>query len=153
VGKEVFLGSPFGSSVLGTGNLMMAAVLSQGITTIDFSACEPELVDLAVVLKKMGADIQGEGTPQITIRGKKKVGGFIHRVIPDRIEAGSFMVFGLVSGGSVTIEHMQANFGGAIIDALKNIERQDQRFKGAGKKEGKDKTFQYNYFAFPGISH
>ncbi|MFC1515015.1 UDP-N-acetylglucosamine 1-carboxyvinyltransferase, partial [Candidatus Omnitrophota bacterium] len=121
VGREVFLGSPFGSSVLGTANLMMAAVISRGATIIDFSACEPELVDLARVLKKMGADIRGEGTPQIMVRGKKKVGGFTHRIIPDRIEAGTFMVCALVTGGSVTIENMPATFAGAMIDALKNM--------------------------------
>lgn len=121
VGREVFLGGPFGPSVLATANLMMAACLAKGVTTIDLVACEPEVVDLARTLKKMGADLEGEGTPQVIIRGKKHLAGFKHKVIPDRIEAGTFMVFASVTHGSVNIEGIPSSFLGAVIDTLKNM--------------------------------
>ncbi|RKY35212.1 MAG: UDP-N-acetylglucosamine 1-carboxyvinyltransferase [Candidatus Omnitrophota bacterium] len=120
-GKEVFLGGPFGSSVLATANVMMASTLAKGETIIDFSACEPEVVDLARVLKKMGAEISGEGTPQIRIKGKKSLGGFKHRVISDRIEAGTFIVFSLATGGEIEIEEISPQFLGAVIDTLRKM--------------------------------
>jgi len=120
-GREVFLGGPFGPSVLSTANIMMAASLARGQTTIDFAACEPEIMDLGLVLKKMGADIQGQGTPQIIVRGRKRLEGFRHEVVSDRIEAGTFMVFALVTNGSVTIEGASASHLGAVIHVLKNI--------------------------------
>ena len=89
-------------SVTGTENLMMAAVLADGITTIDNAAREPEVVDLAVYLNTMGAKISGAGTDSIVIEGVKALHGGEHRVLPDRIETGTFLVAAVVSGGDVT---------------------------------------------------
>ncbi|MBN2119769.1 MAG: UDP-N-acetylglucosamine 1-carboxyvinyltransferase [Candidatus Omnitrophica bacterium] len=153
LGKEMFLGSPFGPSVLGTANIMMASTLASGETIIDFAACEPEVVDLAKVLKKMGADIQGEGTPQITVRGKKKLSGFKHRVIPDRIEAGTFIVFAIATGGSLVIEDISVSFLGAVIDALKNMGQHVQIKNGSicVKRHRKINPANITTLAFPGF--
>ena len=89
-GQEVQMRGKFGSTVLGTDNLMMAAVLAEGETIIDGAATEPEVVDLAEFLIKMGAKIEGAGTTRITVQGVKELHGVEHTVIPDRIEAGTF---------------------------------------------------------------
>lgn len=97
-GKEVDLRGKHGPTVLGTDNLMMAAVLTKGTTIIESAACEPEVVDLANFLIGMGAKIEGAGTRRITIHGVEKLHGVQHTVIPDRIEAGTFMVAGAMAG-------------------------------------------------------
>lgn len=97
-GKEVDLRGKHGPTVLGTDNLMMAAVLAEGTTIIESAACEPEVVDLANFLIKMGAKIEGAGTRRIEITGVKKLHGVEHTVIPDRIEAGTFMVAAAMAG-------------------------------------------------------
>ncbi|KKL01929.1 UDP-N-acetylglucosamine 1-carboxyvinyltransferase [Rheinheimera mesophila] len=89
-------------SVTGTENLMMAAVLADGLTIIENAAREPEVVDLAKYLIAMGADIQGAGTDTIRITGKEKLHGAHHTVLPDRIETGTFLVAAAVTGGDVT---------------------------------------------------
>ncbi|WP_233081566.1 UDP-N-acetylglucosamine 1-carboxyvinyltransferase [Rheinheimera soli] len=89
-------------SVTGTENLMMAAVLADGLTIIENAAREPEVVDLARYLIAMGADIQGAGTDTIRITGKEKLHGACHTVLPDRIETGTFLVAAAVTGGDVT---------------------------------------------------
>jgi len=89
-------------SVTGTENLMMAAVLADGLTIIENAAREPEVVDLAKYLMAMGADIQGAGTDTIRITGKEKLHGARHTVLPDRIETGTFLVAAAVTGGDVT---------------------------------------------------
>ncbi len=104
VGKNIFLGGPAGSSVGATGNVMLAAVKADGKTVIESAACEPDIVDLARFLKKMGAKIEGEGTSTITIEGVKKLQGTEYKVIPDRIEAGTFMVAAAITGGDVTLK-------------------------------------------------
>lgn len=91
-GQEVDLRGRHGPTVLGTDNLMMAAVLAEGTTIIESAACEPEVVDLADFLNSMGAKIEGAGTRRITIEGVTSLGGTHHTVITDRIEAGTFMV-------------------------------------------------------------
>jgi len=97
-GKEVDLRGKHGPTVLGTDNLMMAAVLAKGTTIIESAACEPEVVDLANFLNKMGAKITGAGTRRITIEGVDELDGVEHTVIPDRIEAGTFMVAAAMAG-------------------------------------------------------
>ena len=96
-GQEVDLSGKHGPTVLGTDNLLMAAVLTDGITVIESAACEPEVVDLANFLISMGAKIEGAGTRRITIQGVTSLGGTHHTVIPDRIEAGTFMVAGAMA--------------------------------------------------------
>ncbi|KEZ78521.1 UDP-N-acetylglucosamine 1-carboxyvinyltransferase [Salinisphaera hydrothermalis] len=92
-------------TVTGTENLMMAATLADGVTVLENAAREPEVVDLANCLIAMGADIEGAGTSTITIRGKQKLHGATHRVVPDRIETGTFLVAGVASRGKVTVTH------------------------------------------------
>ena len=89
VGAEMYLRGPHGSSVGATANVMMAATLAGGTTTIRGAACEPEVADLANFLNTMGADIEGIGTPTLTIHGVKQLHGTEYTVIPDRIEAGN----------------------------------------------------------------
>ncbi len=97
-GDEVDLRGKHGPTVLGTDNLMMAAVLAKGTTIIESAACEPEVVDLADFLNSMGAKIEGAGTRRITIQGVEKLHGVEHTIIPDRIEAGTYMVAGAMAG-------------------------------------------------------
>jgi UDP-N-acetylglucosamine 1-carboxyvinyltransferase len=117
-GRVVYLGGAFGSSVLGTANVMMAATLAEGTTVIENAACEPELVDLAQVLLKMGAKIEGHGTPVLTIHGVRRLHGFTHRVIPDRIEAGTMLLAAAMTGGDVTVEKARPDHLGAVLDKL-----------------------------------
>lgn len=97
-GDEVDLRGKHGPTVLGTDNLMMAAVLAKGTTIIESAACEPEVVDLANFLNSMGAKIEGAGTRRVTIQGVEKLHGVEHTIIPDRIEAGTYMVAGAMAG-------------------------------------------------------
>lgn len=98
IGCECDLRGKHGPTVLGTDNMMMAAVLAKGTTVIESAACEPEVVDLANFLNKMGAKISGAGTRRITIEGVTKLNAVEHTVIPDRIEAGTFMVVAAMAG-------------------------------------------------------
>ena len=93
----------YGSTVLGTDNVMMAAVLAEGTTVIEAAAAEPEVVDLANFLNAMGARIEGAGTRRIIIEGVSELHGAEHQVIPDRIEAGTFLVAGAICGNGVTL--------------------------------------------------
>lgn len=107
-GQEVDLRGKHGPTVLGTDNLMMAAVLTEGTTIIESAACEPEVVDLADFLISMGANIEGAGTRRITIQGVTSLGGTHHTVIPDRIETGTFMVAGaMASESGITLNRVR----------------------------------------------
>jgi len=117
-GTSMYLGGAFGSSVLATDNVMMAAVFAQGTTIIESAACEPEVVDLAEFLIKMGAKIEGHGTPIIKIEGVKHLHGAEHKIIPDRIEAGTLMLSALMTGGDVTVKNVVSAHLGALIDKL-----------------------------------
>jgi UDP-N-acetylglucosamine 1-carboxyvinyltransferase len=90
-------------TVTGTENLMMAAVLAEGVTVLENAAREPEISDLARLLVAMGARIEGAGTERIEIEGVPELGGARHRIIPDRIEAGTLLVGGAITGGDVTV--------------------------------------------------
>ena len=118
-GSDMYLGGAFGSSVLATANVMTAAALAKGKTRIENAACEPEIVDLAEMLIKMGAKIKGHRTHIIEIEGVKKLGGATHTVIPDRIEAGTYMIATAMTGGDVTIEDAHIEHLWAVIDKLK----------------------------------
>jgi len=117
-GNQMYLGGVYGSSVLATDNVMMAATLAQGKTIIESAACEPEVVDLAEFLIKMGAQIKGHGTPTIEIEGVRQLHGAEHRIIPDRIEAGTLMVASLITKGDITIKNVFLQHLGALIDKL-----------------------------------
>jgi UDP-N-acetylglucosamine 1-carboxyvinyltransferase len=105
-------------TVTGTEDLMMAAVLSRGETVLDNAAREPEVTDLAALLGKMGAKIQGAGTSTIRIEGVEQLHGAEHSIIPDRIEAGTFLVAGAITGGDLTVTGCVPEHNGALITKL-----------------------------------
>ncbi|MGD9689344.1 MAG: UDP-N-acetylglucosamine 1-carboxyvinyltransferase [Phycisphaerales bacterium] len=117
-GAKVFLGGPFGSTVLGTANVMSAAALARGTTIIESAACEPEIVDLANLLNEMGARIEGAGSPRITIEGVEELGAADHRVMPDRIEAGTYMCAAAITNGDIRLENCPVDALMAAIDRL-----------------------------------
>ncbi len=117
-GATINLRGKFGSTVLGTDNVMMAAVLAEGTTVIDGAAEEPEVEDLANFLIAMGAKIEGAGTRRIIIEGVKELHGAEHHVIPDRIEAGTFLTAAAIIGDEVTIKRAEPNHLKAILDPL-----------------------------------
>jgi UDP-N-acetylglucosamine 1-carboxyvinyltransferase len=129
-GAEVFLGGPFGSTVLGTDNVMCAAVLAEGTTVIESAACEPEVQDLAAYLNAMGARISGAGTPRITIDGVKELRGCEHTVIPDRIEAGTFMIAAAITNGEIEISNVRMDHLMAVVDRLRGVGVQVERSNG-----------------------
>lgn len=116
VGDRIYLDFP---SVGATENIMMAAVMAEGETIIDNAAMEPEIVDLSNFLNKLGADIKGAGTSSIRIKGVKKLGGATHSIIPDRIEAGTFMVAAAITRGDVVVENVITNHIKPIIAKLR----------------------------------
>jgi len=120
-GAEIFLGGNFGSTVLGTANVMSAATLAKGTTVIESAACEPEVVDLANYLNAMGAKITGAGTPRITIEGVAELTGTSHTVIPDRIEAGTFMVAAAITNGEIHLDNCRLGDLLAVVDKLRSI--------------------------------
>jgi UDP-N-acetylglucosamine 1-carboxyvinyltransferase len=105
-------------TVTGTENLMMAACLAEGETVLDNAACEPEVVDLACMLRAMGAEIHGDGTRTIRIRGVRELDGCRHRVIPDRIEAGTFAVAAAITRGEVEIVNCRPAHLQAVLSQL-----------------------------------
>jgi len=128
-GEEIFLAGPFGSTVLGTANVMMAATLAKGTTVIESAACEPEIVDLADFLNACGARISGHGTHRIVIEGVEALHGCEYRIIPDRIEAGTFMIAAAITNGELNIENCRLDHMLAVVDRLRrigvNIERSE----------------------------
>jgi UDP-N-acetylglucosamine 1-carboxyvinyltransferase len=120
-GAEMFLGGPFGSSVLGTANAMMAATLAHGTTVIEMAACEPEIADLANFLNKCGASITGQGSPRIVIEGVEELRGCEYRIIPDRIEAGTYMVAAAITNGELQLENCRLDHLMAFVDRLTAI--------------------------------
>lgn len=120
-GAEIFLGGAFGSTVLGTLNVMMAATLAKGTTLIECAACEPEVGDVADFLNKAGAKISGAGTPRIIIDGVDAVKGVEHTIIPDRIEAGTFILAGALCGKNVKVKNVRLDHLLAMVDKLRNI--------------------------------
>ena len=117
-GAAIDLRGTHGPTVLGTDNVMMAATLADGQTIIESAAAEPEVLDLANFLNAMGANIQGAGTRRIVIEGVKELHGVEHTVIPDRIEAGTFMVAAAIAGESVTLRRVCRDHLKAITSAL-----------------------------------
>ncbi len=106
-------------TVTGTENLMMAACLAEGATVLENAAKEPEVVDLAECLNKMGARISGAGTDVITIEGVEKLNGATHNIVCDRIEAGTYMVAAAMTGGEVKLHNVRADLLDAVIEKLR----------------------------------
>ena len=130
-GTTVFMGGRSGPTVLGTANVVMAAVLAEGVTVIESAACEPEVVDLCDFLNSMGARIQGAGSPTITVTGVPALSGTEHRVIPDRIEAGTFAVAAVATGGEVTLRGARPDHLGAVLEKLREAGARVERRNGA----------------------
>lgn len=118
IGDKIYLDFP---SVGATENIMMAAVLAEGETVIDNAAMEPEIVDLSNFLSKLGADIKGAGTSTIKIKGVKQLGGATHSIIPDRIEAGTFMVASAITKGDIIVENVITSHIKPVIAKLIEI--------------------------------
>jgi len=108
-------------TVTGTENLMMAASLAEGETVITNAACEPEVEDLGFFLNKMGARIKGAGTDTVTICGVSSLNGASHDVIPDRIEAATYLIAGVITGGDLLLENCPHNYMAAVLSKLQDV--------------------------------
>src|SRR5690606_6457192 len=117
-GAKIYLDVP---SVGATENIMMAATLADGVTTIENAAKEPEIVDLANFLNKMGASVIGAGTETIRINGVETLYGTEHSIIPDRIEAGTFMIAAAITGGNILIENAVSEHLRPLIAKLREM--------------------------------
>jgi len=142
-------------TVTGTENILMAAVLADGDTILENSAREPEVTDLVVLLRKMGAQIEGDETSTLRIRGVEKLHGTEHSVIPDRIEAGTFLVAGAITGGDLTITNCAPEHLGAIIAKMQQagvridtVDKTTLRVRPAVKLVGADMTTE----EYPGFA-
>lgn len=120
-GTSMFLGGPFGSTVLGTANILMAAAVAKGTTLIESAACEPEVADLANCLNSMGAKIRGIGSPRLTVEGVEQLKPANWTVLPDRIEAGTFMAAAAITQGQITLKNCPSDCLMAPIDRLRNM--------------------------------
>lgn len=152
-GADVYLGGAYGSSVLATINVMMAATLAKGKTRIENAACEPEVVDLANFLKKMGAQISGAGSHLIEVKGVKRLKGVRHTIIPDRIETGTFMIAAAMTQGEVLLRNVVPDHNNALIDKLKKCGVSIRRFKDKIRVKGRKKlnSLELTTFAYPGF--
>lgn len=152
-GNEIYLGGAFGSSVLATGNVLMASVMARGKTTIENAACEPEVVDLARFLKKMGAKIVGEGSPRLEIEGVKRLHGARFSVISDRIEAGTLLFASAMTGGDVLIKKTDPSHQNAAIDKLRQAGARIDKGKNTLRirRNGRLKPVDVTTLPYPGF--
>ena len=118
-GNSIFIGGRNGSTVTGTANAIMIAVLTPGLTVLEGSACEPEIADLCRMLKSMGANIEGIGSHLLKIEGVTKLKGCRHKVIPDRIEAGTYIIAAAITGGELIVEGIDPSHLGSFLDLLR----------------------------------
>jgi UDP-N-acetylglucosamine 1-carboxyvinyltransferase len=117
--ENLFIGGRHGSTVTGTANAIMAAVLTPGTTTLDGAACEPEIVDLCSMLKKMGANISGAGSHLLSIEGVNQLNGCVHRVIPDRIEAATYIMGAAITRGEIQLNGIDSSHLGAFSKVMR----------------------------------
>jgi UDP-N-acetylglucosamine 1-carboxyvinyltransferase len=120
-GRTMYLGGAQGPTVLGTINVMCAAALAEGKTVLVGAACEPEVSDCAELLIKMGANIKGHGTAEIQIEGVERLIGTEHRVIPDRIECGTFLIAAAITNGELEIRNCNLDHLVAVTDRLEEV--------------------------------
>jgi UDP-N-acetylglucosamine 1-carboxyvinyltransferase len=120
-GCRMYLGGAQGPTVLGTINVMCAAAMAEGQTVLVGAACEPEVTDCADMLNKMGARIRGHGTPEMVIDGVEKLAACEHRVIPDRIECGTFMIAAAITNGELELKHCNLNHLVAVSELLQDV--------------------------------
>jgi UDP-N-acetylglucosamine 1-carboxyvinyltransferase len=116
---NLFIGGRHGSTVTGTANAIMASVLTPGTTTLDGAACEPEIVDLCTMLKKMGANISGAGSHLLTIEGVERLNGCVHQVIPDRIEAATYIMGAAITRGEILLQGINTSHLGAFSKVMR----------------------------------
>src|SRR5262245_3017487 len=142
-------------TVTGTEDLMMAAALAKGETVLRNAAREPEVVDLAELLTKMGAQIEGAGTSTIRIVGVERLHGAEHTIIPDRIEAGTFLIAGAITGGDLTVSHCAPEHLGALVSKLQQAgvtvtqpDTASLRVQGGGRIRSVDMTTE----EYPGFA-
>jgi UDP-N-acetylglucosamine 1-carboxyvinyltransferase len=149
-GAEIFFDMP---TVTGTENIMMAAVLAEGQTTLRNAAREPEIQDLASMLRNMGADIEGDGTHTITIRGVGELKPARHTVIPDRIEAGTFMIAAAMTRGEVQIVGCRPDHLGAVTEKLEAAGAQIRAIEGGVVVKGPEivNSVDVKTMPFPGF--
>ncbi len=150
VGASIYLDFP---SVGATENIMMAAVLAEGLTTIENAAEEPEIIDLANFLNKMGANVKGAGTDTIRIHGVKRLTGTRHAVIPDRIEAATYMVAAAITNGDVIIDNVVPSHLKPITAKLKEcgvqVEETEDTLRVIGR--GKINAVDITTLPYPGF--
>ncbi len=145
-GTEISLMGQYGTTVLGTCNVMTAAVMAEGTTIIEHAACEPEVQDLANFLNKAGAKIAGIGEDRLIIEGVRELHGIDYEIIPDRIEAGTFMIAGAITKGDITLENVRTEHLTAVIDKLRDIgvevvaDNNNARIKGSSLYHNVDLT-------------
>ena len=120
-GTRMYLGGAQGPTVLGTINVMCAAALAEGETVLVGAACEPEVWDCAEMLNRMGAKIRGHGTPDVRIEGVERLTGVEHRIIPDRIECGTFMMAAAITNGELELKHCTLDHLIAVTDRLEEV--------------------------------
>lgn len=120
-GATIYLAGPHGPSVGATVNVVMAATAAEGTTVIESASSEPEVEDLVNCLKAMGASIEGAGTSRLVIEGKKKLKGVEYSVIPDRVEAGTFMVAAAITKSDILLKKANPSHLTAVIDKLRQI--------------------------------
>ena len=149
VGTDVFLCGRYGSTVLGTANILMAATLAKGTTTIESAACEPEIEDLANFLNKMGAKIKGAGSHIIEVEGVRQLHGAEHTVISDRIEAGTFLVAAAITGGDIEIKGAHAEHLCALRDKLEESGTDIQRANGNIRVRGRGNLTSSDVITMP----
>jgi UDP-N-acetylglucosamine 1-carboxyvinyltransferase len=148
-GAHMYLGGAFGSSVLATANVMMAAALASGTTKIESAACEPEIADLAKFLNKMGAKVKGFGTPLIQIQGVKHLHGAEYKIIPDRVEAGTFIIAALITKGEIKLKNVIWQHLGAVLDKLEQMGADIQKGNGTIKVKPPRRLLPVNVTTLP----
>jgi UDP-N-acetylglucosamine 1-carboxyvinyltransferase len=149
-GADIFFDIP---TVTGTENIMMAAVTANGRTVLDNAAKEPEIQDLARMLRGMGADIEGDGTDTITIRGVRELKPALHKIIPDRIEAGTFLIAGAMTSGEIKVEGCMPSHLGALMEKLASTGARIEAASDSVSVKGSDniKSVDIRTMPFPGF--
>ncbi len=149
-GAGVYFDRP---SHTGTENVIMGAVLAEGATTIVNAACDPEVVDLAEALNAAGARIQGAGSTVVTVEGVRRIRPLDHAVMPDRLEAGTFLMAGAVTGGSVRVEGARGDHLGMVLAKLREMGLETDEDAGGVtvKSRGRPRAAQVITYPYPGF--
>lgn len=154
-GNSIFMGGRHGSTVTGTANAIMAATLAPGRTTIDSAACEPEITDLCLMLKSMGAKIAGIGSHMIEIEGVESLKGCRHSVIPDRIEAATYILAAAVTNGKIVVRQARSDHLGAFLNVMSdcgiNVENVGKENLSVEVCNGGLKSFEAITLPYPGF--